>query len=88
MLVVTESMASNKSIANGLIQAYAGNDRAETLGMLQAAAQAARADERNVIMTKLSEYRTMVKASTPTAKLDQVKRQWTLKTIDALLSSL
>lgn len=79
-------MASNKSIANGLIAKYVGPDRKEVYKLLENAAQAARADERDVTMRKLREKREWITQSPADNKLERIKKQWTLKAIDSLLS--
>jgi hypothetical protein len=80
-------MASDKTIANGIIQSYAGADRKDVLKMLQSSAKAARADEQASIQSTIAEHRRMLKASLEgrTNKVERLKIVQSIRTLDALV---
>lgn len=81
-------MTSNKSIASAIIQSYSGNDRSEVLKALQQSAQAARADERAVLLGAIADHRKLLKQSLEgrTDKLERFKIVQSIKTLDALVA--
>ncbi len=79
-------MATNKTIAEGIIAKYTGDDREEVLKLLQKAAAVARTDERELTMKKLREKREWISQAPAEGKVERFKKQWTLKAIDSLTS--
>jgi len=85
-------MTSNKGIASGILQAYAGANRIEVERMLVQAAGAARSDQRAKTLKIMMAHKKLLREaydSTPRAdKMGRFKIARSIKTIDALLEML
>lgn len=79
-------MATNKTIVEGVLGKYVGDDREEVRKLMLKVAALARTDEREVTMKKLREKREWVSQSEVNGKVERFKKQWTLKAIDSLTS--
>lgn len=78
-------MATNKTIVEGVLAKYAGDEREEVKKLLMQATSLARTDEREVTAKKLREKREWISQSPAEGKVERFKKQWTLKAIDSLL---
>lgn len=85
---IGSDMASNKTIAKGLIGSYMGADRKDVIKLLESAAQAGRADQVNATMAKIQDVRGLYSQTKPETKVDRFKKRWVLEAIDSLLAAL
>lgn len=78
---------SDKSIAKGILQKYAGDDRKGVGSMLVSAAKMARAEEHASIEATIRDHRRLLRASLEgrTDKVERLKIVQSVRTLDALI---